>query len=109
MRRRGRSCGRSIWLTQQTTCGRKTSKDEAINMETMQGIADELVRIEGFPKGDGVNPSTWVVTFGSGRGACKLTYGTREAAEGMETALKRLVWQAMGKGQALCVRRDERG
>jgi hypothetical protein len=76
-------------------------------METMRGIADELVRIEEFPKGDEVNSSTWVVTFGTGRGTCKLTYGTREAAEGMETALKRLIWQAMGKGQALCVRKND--
>jgi hypothetical protein len=109
MRRRGRSYGRSIWLTQQTTCGRKTSGGETINMETMRGIADELVHIEEFPRGDGVNPSTWMVTFGTGRGTCKLTYDTREAAEGMETALKRLVWQAMGMGQALCVRQDGRG
>jgi hypothetical protein len=80
-----------------------------VNMETMRSIANELVRLEEFPRGDGVNPSTWVVAFGTGRGTCKLTYDTREAAEGMETALKRLVWQAMGRGQALCVRRDERG
>jgi hypothetical protein len=108
MRRRGRGCGRSIWLTQQTTCGRKTSRDETINMETMRSIANELVRLEEFPKGDKVNPSTWMVTFGTGCGTCKLTYGTREVAEGMETALKRLVWQAMGRGQALCVRKNDR-
>jgi hypothetical protein len=76
-------------------------------METMRSIADELVRIEEYPRGDGVNSSTWVVTFGTGRGTCKLTYDTREAAEGMETSLKRLVWQAMGRCQTLCVRKND--
>jgi hypothetical protein len=109
MRRRGRGYGKSILLILLTMCGRKTSKDETTNMETMQGIADELVRIEEFPKGDGVDPSTWVVTFGSGRGTCKLTYHRREVAEGVESALKRLVYEAIGRGQALCIRKDERG
>jgi predicted RNA-binding protein YlxR (DUF448 family) len=108
MRRRDRSYGRSTWLTQLTMCGRKTSKDETINMETMQGIADELVRIEWFPKGDGVDPSIWMVTFGSGRGTYQLMYSRREVAEGIEAALKRIVYEAIGRGQALCVRKDER-
>jgi hypothetical protein len=106
MRRRGRSYGRSTWLTQLTMCGRKTSRDETINMETMQGIADELVRIEGFLSGDGVDSSIWMVTFSSGRGTYHLMYGRREVAEGIHATLKRLVYEAIGRGQALCVRKD---
>jgi hypothetical protein len=77
-----------------------------VNMETMRSIADKLVRIEEFPKGDKVDPSLWVVTFGTGRGAYKLMYDRREVAEGIEVALKRLVYEAMGRGQALCVRKE---
>jgi hypothetical protein len=82
------------------------STGDVVSVETMRGIADELVRIEEFPRGDGVNSSTWVVTFGTGRGACKLMYSSRESAEGIEAALKRLVWEAMGRGQSLCVRKE---
>jgi hypothetical protein len=78
-------------------------------METMRSIADELVHIEAFYSGDSVNPLVWVVTFGTGRGAYKLMYDSGEVARGIEAALKRLVWEAMGRGQALCVRKDERG
>jgi hypothetical protein len=106
MRRRGRDYGRSTWLILLTTCGRKTSRDETINMETMQGIADELVRIEWFPKGDGVDSSIWMVTFGSGRGTYQLMYSRREVAEGIHAALKRLAYEAIGRGQAPCVRKD---
>jgi hypothetical protein len=75
-------------------------------METMRSIADELVRIEEFPRDVGVDPSVWVVTFGTGRGTYRLMYDRREVAEGIEAALKRLVWEAMGRGQALCVRKE---
>jgi hypothetical protein len=47
-----------------------------------------------------------MVTFGSGRGTYQLMYSRREVAEGIEAALKRLVYEAMGRGQALCVRKD---
>lgn len=82
------------------------STGDTSSMETMRSIADELVRIEGFPKGDGVDSSIWMVTFGTGRGAYKLMYDRREVAEGIEAALKRLVYEAIGRGQALCVRKD---
>jgi predicted RNA-binding protein YlxR (DUF448 family) len=106
MRRRGRGYGRSIWLTQQTTCGRKTSKDETINMETMRSIADELVRIEEFPRGDNPSKGVYIITFGTGRGTYQLMYDRREVARGIEAALKRLVYEAIGRGQALCIRKD---
>jgi hypothetical protein len=106
MRRRGRGYGKSIWLTQLTMCGRKTSKDETTNMETMQGIADELVHIEEFPRGDNPSTGVYIITFGTGRGAYKLMYDRREVARGIEAALKRLVYEAIGRGQALCVRKD---
>jgi hypothetical protein len=106
MRRRGRGYGKSIWLTQQTTCGRKTSKDETINMETMRSIADELVRIEEFPRGDNPSKGVYIITFGTGRGTYQLMYDRREVARGIEAALKRLVYEAIGRGQALCIRKD---
>jgi hypothetical protein len=106
MRRRGRSYGRSTWMTQLTMSGRKTSRDETINMETMQGIADELVRIEEFPRGDNPSTGVYIITFGTGRGTYQLMYSRREVAEGIEAALKRLVYEAIGRGQALCVRKD---
>jgi hypothetical protein len=106
MRRRDRSYGRSTWMTRQTMCGRKTSKDETTNMETMQGIADELVRIEEFPRGNNPSTGVYIITFGTGRGAYKLMYDRREVARGIEAALKRLVYEAIGRGQALCVRKD---
>jgi hypothetical protein len=109
MRRRGSGCGKSILLIRLMMSERKTSRDETINMETMQDIADELVRIEEFPRGDNPSTGVYIITFGSGRGTYKLMYDRREVAEGIEAALKRLVYEAIGRGQALCVRQDERG
>jgi hypothetical protein len=84
-------------------------RGDAVNVETMQGIADELVRIEEFPRGDNPCRGVYIITFGTGHGTYKLMYDRREVARGIEAALKRLVYEAIGRGQALCVRQDERG
>jgi hypothetical protein len=82
------------------------STGDVVGVETARSIADELVRIEEFPRGDNPSKGVYIITFGTGRGAYKLMYDRRQVARGIEAALKGLVYEAIGRGQALCVRKE---